>query len=93
MGSIFTTRMKKSPLLGSYQWCIIRKHQNLKMVYCDVCKMNHRQLLVEGVYYKDCLKRWFISGKNMCMSFSAEYSEETYQKATTMISLFSRENI
>ena len=63
-----------------------------KMVYCDVCKMNHRQLLVEGIYYKECLKRWFISGKNMCMSFSAEYSEETYQKASTMMfSILKRE--
>jgi hypothetical protein len=52
-----------------------------KMIYCDVCKMNHRQILAEGVYHKECVKKWFICGKNKSMSFSAEYSEESYQVA------------
>jgi len=52
-----------------------------KMVYCDVCKVNHRQILSEGVYYKECAKKWFICLKDRSTSFIAENSEESHKKA------------
>jgi len=56
-----------------------------KMIYCDVCQMNHRQILAEGIYYKVCSNKWFISGKNKSTSFSAECSEESLQKAQDIL--------
>ena len=56
-----------------------------KMIYCEVCKMNHRQVLAEGVYYKLCAKKWFITGKNKSTSFIADCSEESRRKAQDIL--------
>ena len=77
---------EKKSIIGKESMKHLKKPPKVKkMLYCDVCKMNHRQILAEGVYYKLCAKKWFISGKDKSTSLSAECSEESMRKAQDIL--------
>ena len=73
---------EKKSIIGKESMKHLKKPPKVKkMIYCDVCKMNHRQILAEGVYHKECAKKWFICVQDKSTSFSAEYSEESHKRA------------
>ena len=78
---------EKKAIIGKESMKHLTKNpKKKKMKYCDVCMMNHRQVLADGVYYKACAQKWFISGKHKSTSFfSAVCTEESMWKAQDIL--------